>query len=657
MTTARARPPGSGDAQARVRHRRSAALTALVLLVVAVVGAVSIAATAFPHGLLMVAFVLLAAPLAWHGVVRRGAARWTSLAIAALLIAGALAVIVAAGPLGGIAVVAALALALPRAAFTVTVELPTAVPPHKAVVFWNPKSGGGKAEQANLASEARKRGIEPVELQLGDDLGSSCTGPWPAAPTPLAAAGGDGTQAIVAAAAAEHGLPYACIPAGTRNHFALDLGVDRDDVVGALDAFVNGGERRIDLAEINGQVFVNNVSLGLYAEAVQQDGYRDAKLRTIFDSVPDGPRHRAAKRRTCGGPGQTERSTPRAQRCSCRTTPIASAPSARARGRASTTACWASPSSPPTRRATSGRAVHGSSGRRRRSRCGPARASRQGSTVRPSCSMHHCASPAGPARSPFASPRSTPAHHPPSAFRHRRGTPCVVSSASRRAARPRTERGDRPADPHWVVTHLGSGRVTQQRFTSTPLAALPERQRDELTRLVARSRDRLASSAPGDAPRVLLLDARIEKPSGTTRSDQCGDRTVYLIVLGVDHPGFQGEIVAELERPVGELPAARREAVERMRGDLGKRGAHQRAGDDVAGVVDAGVYARVGNQGGESAQGDRRRREHVADAGREGEGGGGVAGGERGRRGHAHVAGEREPLRPRGRGAGGGRVA
>ena len=48
----------------------------------------------------------------------------------------------------------------------------------------------------------------------------------------LAAAGGDGTQAIVATAAAEHGLPFACIPAGTRNHFALDLGVDRDDVVG-----------------------------------------------------------------------------------------------------------------------------------------------------------------------------------------------------------------------------------------------------------------------------------------------------------------------------------------------------------------------------------------------------------------------------------------
>ena len=112
----------------------------------------------------------------------------------------------------------------------------------------------------------------------------------------LAMAGGDGSQAIVAAIAAELDLPYACVPAGTRNHFALDLGVDRDDVVGALDAFVDGGERRVDLAEVNGRVFVNNVSLGLYADAVQREGYRDAKLRTLLDTVPDvlGPDgHRA----------------------------------------------------------------------------------------------------------------------------------------------------------------------------------------------------------------------------------------------------------------------------------------------------------------------------------------------------------------------------
>ena len=87
--------------------------------------------------------------------------------------------------------------------------------------------------------------------------------------------------------AAERKLPYACIPAGTRNHFALDLGVDREDVVGALEAFRDGGERSVDLAEVNGRVFVNNVSLGLYADAVARPGYREAKLHTLLDTVPD----------------------------------------------------------------------------------------------------------------------------------------------------------------------------------------------------------------------------------------------------------------------------------------------------------------------------------------------------------------------------------
>ena len=122
-------------------------------------------------------------------------------------------------------------------------------------------------------------------------------------------AGGDGSQAIVAAIAAERGLPYACIPAGTRNHFALDLGVDRDDVVGALDAFVDGGERVVDLAEVNGRVFVNNVSLGLYAEAVQHEEYRDAKLRTLLDTVPDvlGPHGGELDLRWTGPSGQVHR--------------------------------------------------------------------------------------------------------------------------------------------------------------------------------------------------------------------------------------------------------------------------------------------------------------------------------------------------------------
>jgi diacylglycerol kinase family enzyme len=182
---------------------------------------------------------------------------------------------------------AALSLALARVAFDVHVPLPRVAPPSKPVLFVNPKSGGGKAERVSLADEARSRGIETVELRRGDDLEALARGAVARGADALAMAGGDGSQAIVATVASEAGLPYACVPSGTRNHFALDLGVDRDDVVGALDALVDAGERRVDLGEVNGRVFVNNVSLGLYAEAVQRSGYRDAKLRTILDTIPD----------------------------------------------------------------------------------------------------------------------------------------------------------------------------------------------------------------------------------------------------------------------------------------------------------------------------------------------------------------------------------
>jgi len=100
-------------------------------------------------------------------------------------------------------------------------------------------------------------------------------------------AGGDGSQAVVAAVASARGVAHVCIPSGTRNHFAQDLGLDRNDPVGALDAFTAGVERRVDLAAVNGRVFVNNASLGLYASVVQSATYREAKLRTWQRMLPD----------------------------------------------------------------------------------------------------------------------------------------------------------------------------------------------------------------------------------------------------------------------------------------------------------------------------------------------------------------------------------
>ena len=238
------------------------------------------------------AIALLAAGVvvAWQALLRRGPARRV-LAVGVGLLLVAAVVVVLSGDRFGFGLLAIglliLGVAIARPVFRVDANLQAAVPPRRAVVVWNPRSGGGKAVSNNLPEEARARGIEPIELKPGDDLAQLVRDAVDRGADGLAAAGGDGTQALVASIAAEHDLPFACIPAGTRNHFALDLGVDRDDVVGALDAFVTGGERQVDLAEINGRVFVNNVSFGLYAEAVQREGYRDAKLRTILDTAPD----------------------------------------------------------------------------------------------------------------------------------------------------------------------------------------------------------------------------------------------------------------------------------------------------------------------------------------------------------------------------------
>jgi diacylglycerol kinase family enzyme len=266
------------------------AVAAIGLVAVAVALVVVVFVMHFWVGLVVIGCILLALGAAWYGVRRRGAALVAGLAGAVLLLAASLLIAHREGLLlEGVIGIAALAAAIvcARSAFRVHVALPAAEPPRRAVLFFNPKSGGGKAEQFNLAQEARARGIEPIELKRGDDLVALVDGAIENGADALAMAGGDGSQAVVAAAAAEHDLPYACIPAGTRNHFALDLGVDRNDVVGALDAFVSGGERRVDLGEVNGRVFVNNVSLGLYAEAVQREGYREAKLRTILDTMPD----------------------------------------------------------------------------------------------------------------------------------------------------------------------------------------------------------------------------------------------------------------------------------------------------------------------------------------------------------------------------------
>ena len=179
----------------------------------------------------------------------------------------------------------------------------------RPVLIMNPKSGDGKVERFHLEAEARRRGIEPVLLRPGDDLRELAERAAAGGADVIGMAGGDGSQALVASVAAAHGAAYVCVPAGTRNHLALDLGLDRDDVVGALEAFGPAVERPIDLARVGDRVFVNNASLGVYAEAVQRPGYREAKLATISETLPEllGPEAEPLDLRFVGPDGEAQR--------------------------------------------------------------------------------------------------------------------------------------------------------------------------------------------------------------------------------------------------------------------------------------------------------------------------------------------------------------
>lgn len=161
-------------------------------------------------------------------------------------------------------------------------------PPTRPVLIVNPRSGGGKASQFDLVTQCRARGIEPVVFEPGDDLTGLALAAVRNGADALGMAGGDGSQAAVAAVAADHDLPYVCVPAGTRNHFAFDIGVDRRDVLGALDAFFASEQRRIDLARVNGRIFVNNVAMGVYGAIVESRDYREHKVRTAIAKVADG---------------------------------------------------------------------------------------------------------------------------------------------------------------------------------------------------------------------------------------------------------------------------------------------------------------------------------------------------------------------------------
>ncbi|MFJ9815727.1 diacylglycerol/lipid kinase family protein [Streptomyces sp. NPDC101151] len=177
-------------------------------------------------------------------------------------------------------------------------------------LIMNPRSGGGKVEKFLLAERARALGAEVVMLDPAhhQDVAELARRAVRRGADLLGVAGGDGTQALVAGVAAEHDIPFVVISAGTRNHFAMDLGLDRQDPSTCLEALTDGVELRIDLGYIRAgqqpadsgaeRVFVNNASFGVYAAVVQSPAYREDKARTTLEMLPDLLTHQSGARLT-----------------------------------------------------------------------------------------------------------------------------------------------------------------------------------------------------------------------------------------------------------------------------------------------------------------------------------------------------------------------
>ena len=166
----------------------------------------------------------------------------------------------------------------------------------------NPAAGSAAALQVSLTEAARERGIRVHMLGPGQDARLSALAAAEEGAESLAVAGGDGSVAAVAGVAAERDLPLVVVPMGTLNHFARDLGLDLTRPLRALKAVYAGHEeRRVDVGRINGRLFINNVSLGLYAQMLGDPGYRQDKLhvaQTKLQAAFSNPEPRRALRIT-----------------------------------------------------------------------------------------------------------------------------------------------------------------------------------------------------------------------------------------------------------------------------------------------------------------------------------------------------------------------
>ncbi|OZG30752.1 diacylglycerol kinase [Williamsia sp. 1138] len=246
--------------------------------------------------LVSVGAVVITTAALYRVLASRGVLRWISFAIVLIAPLSMLIVFIQADLLAAVMSVCGLALltvfcaraALHRPLPDRTIRAP-AVKAERPFVLMNPRSGGGKVAKFDLRRKAEDLGAEVVLLEgpATVDVTALARDAVERGADLLGVAGGDGTQALVASVAAERGVPFVVISAGTRNHFAMDLGLDRTDPSLCLDALRDGVDVPVDLGRINGRPFVNNASFGVYAEIVRSPAYREDKAGTVLSAIPD----------------------------------------------------------------------------------------------------------------------------------------------------------------------------------------------------------------------------------------------------------------------------------------------------------------------------------------------------------------------------------
>lgn len=308
---------GTKDKKQAILLRRITALAALAVLAVTVLALLILLFNNLAALIIALIMLPLVTIIGFRGMVTPGRKKWLYLILAGLaaVLLFYLLAITFNVTVGRMAIVVALVVAfwlladasLPEDIRFIDKGIDIQIRPKNPTLIMNRWSGGGKVTQFDIEAKAKALGIKTIMLERGDDLAQLARDAIANGADALGMAGGDGSLGLVAGIAATHDVPFVCIPAGTRNHFGRDMGLDRADPSKALASFA-GHEVRVDYALVGERVFVNNISLGLYASAVQKPEYRDNKLGTIttmmsdrskpfdlhFDG-PDGKRHDTAQ--------------------------------------------------------------------------------------------------------------------------------------------------------------------------------------------------------------------------------------------------------------------------------------------------------------------------------------------------------------------------